>query len=457
MPRLTFPTGLRALTIARRFYLVTALGIGTAVLTALLSLSSTRDTIFAEKRSETQHIVQVVAAQVKSYVAMAKAGTLSEAEAKRLAVQTMQAARFDGTNYIFSYDYDGVAVAHANLSYLGTNRIDVKDKFSGRFIVRDLIAAARTGVGFLEYATPKAEGTEPFPKLTYVQDIPEWQFFVGAGIYVDDVDAILREQIMTVGWKIGVAALVLGSLAFLLARTVSGPLGVLTTRMTSLSNGDLDAPIAGADRRDEVGAMARSVQVFREALIAKREADAAALVEADAKARRVEALDRLTRGFEASVSTLTHSVSAAAARMETTAGSMSRTARRSSEQSILVAAAAEETSTNVGVVAAASEEMSASIAEIGAQIARSSGIAARAVEDARRTDETVQALAGEAERIGAVVALISAVAEQTNLLALNATIEAARAGPAGRGFAVVASEVKELAAQTAQGTQDIAR
>lgn len=129
--------------------------------------------MFAQKRAEVRHVVEVVSAQVRSYVALAQSGALPEAEARRLAIQAMQAARFDASNYVFSYDFDGVVVAHVNLAYLGKSRIDVKDVLSGRFLVRDMIATARTGQGFVEYATPKAGGTESFPKLTFLQAIPE--------------------------------------------------------------------------------------------------------------------------------------------------------------------------------------------------------------------------------------------------------------------------------------------
>lgn len=261
----------------------------------------------------------------------------------------------------------------------------------------------------------------------------------------------------------------IGLIACLVAAAVAIPFGVITViahvvrpinaitgTMAQLAAGDLSSEIRGGERRDEVGAMARAVQVFKEAMIAKRDADEAALAEAAAKGRRAQLLDQATKQFEAQVSVLTQALSSAATEMEATAQVMTGAAERTTDQSVSVASAAEQTSANVQMVASASEEMAASIGEIANQVARSSAMADKAAADAEQTHQIVQGLSAGAEKIGAVIGLISGIAAQTNLLALNATIEAARAGEAGRGFAVVASEVKELAAQTARATDTIA-
>ena len=244
-------------------------------------------------------------------------------------------------------------------------------------------------------------------------------------------------------------------MAFLITRMISSGIAAVTGPMGRLAQGDLNAEIPFLGQKTELGAIAGAVQVFKEALIAKKEADEAAAQENDAKMRRAQRLDELTRRFEANVSALTQGLSSAATEMEATAQGMSTVAERTNQQSVSAASAAEQTSANVQTGAAATEEMSISIREIASQVGQSSQIADKAVEGAQRTNETVRTLAASAEKIGDVVQLINTIAGQTNLLALNATIEAARAGEAGRGFAVVASEVKELASQTAKATEEI--
>lgn len=256
---------------------------------------------------------------------------------------------------------------------------------------------------------------------------------------------------------VGAAAVLALAMAFLIVRSISSGITSITHPMNSLASGDLTAMIPFRGQKTELGTIADAVQVFKDALIAKKETDEAAALEADAKMRRAQMLDQLTKQFETNVSALTNGLSSAATEMEATAQSMTAIANQTNSQAITVASAAQQTSANVQTVAAATEELSISIREIAGQVSQSSQIAERAMADAQRTNETVQTLAVSADKIGSVIALINNIAGQTNLLALNATIEAARAGEAGKGFAVVASEVKELASQTAKATDEIAQ
>ena len=244
-------------------------------------------------------------------------------------------------------------------------------------------------------------------------------------------------------------------LVVMVRRRVCKPIVDLTSTMSQLASGDVSGEISGADRSDEIGAMAAAVGVFKDNMIKADRLAAEKEAENDIKMRRAHALDELTRAFEAKVSELVGGLSSASAVMEDTAQSMSSTATATNRQAGVVAAASEQTSANVQMVASATEELTSSIAEIGRQVAQSTEIAARAVDNARRTGDTARSLADGAQKIGDVVTLIQTIAAQTNLLALNATIEAARAGDAGRGFAVVASEVKSLAGQTAKATTEI--
>ncbi len=405
--------------------------------------------------------------QTKAIVSMAKnmagelkrqidAGEMTKEQAMVMYRKLGNAMTYDnGSGYLFSTGFDGITQLAPDPKQVGTNRMDIQ--VNGRKISQELLEGTRSkGELLVQYDYVKPGQDKPIRKIGYAVAVPGFDMFLGTGAYLEDLDTKLRPIMWLLGLSTVGIGLISGAIAWVIGRGISRPLNLLGARMEGLASGELNSEIPGAGRGDEVGKMAKTVQIFKDNALRMREMERAeAATRERTTAERRSAMEDLAGDFERSVNGIVRSVSTAAASMQTTAQSMTATASDASARAANVSAASQSASGNVGTVAAAAEELSSSVVEISRQVGRSSEIASQAVTDAERTNATVQVLSTGAEKIGEVVKLIHSIAAQTNLLALNATIEAARAGESGRGFAVVASEVKALANQTAQATEEI--
>jgi methyl-accepting chemotaxis protein len=383
------------------------------------------------------------------------AGQMTKEAAIAEFSRRVEAMTYDkGNGYLFVYTMEGIVVVLPEFK-VGSDRLNVL--VNGRAIARELRdGVAAKGEVQLSYEFKKPGHDELSRKMSYGLAIPGWNMLIASGIYLDDLDDKLIPIMVTLGLAMLAIGAVAGTIAWMIGRSISRPLGQLGARMRTLADGALDGAIPGIGRGDEIGAMAATVQVFKDNAVRVRGLEQ---IEAEAQSRvaaeRRAAMENLANDFERSVNSIVRSVATAAAGMQTTAQSMTATASDASARAATVGAASERSSNNVDTVAASAEELSGSVAEISRQVTQSREIASKAVGDAERTNATVKMLSSGAEKIGEVVQLIHSIAAQTNLLALNATIEAARAGDSGRGFAVVASEVKALASQTAKATEEI--
>jgi methyl-accepting chemotaxis protein len=282
---------------------------------------------------------------------------------------------------------------------------------------------------------------------------------MGAGLqsrFADEAADTARDS-QRASMILTISALVVGlAMAGLIVRAISRPLRAMTVAMDRLAEGDAEIAVPAVGRTDEIGAMAKAVQIFKDNILRLR-----SLSEEQDRQKRTAETERralllqMADSIESSVKQLAGMVNASAGTMRSTAETLTRLSGATADEAAAAATAADTMNDNVHGAASAAEELSATTSEIGRQVKRAAVIAHSAVEQAGTTTEVMNGMANAANRIGEVVGLIEGIASQTNLLALNATIEAARAGDAGRGFAIVAGEVKRLATQTAAATGEI--
>ena len=438
-----------------RLLLIPLVGVLALVAVGAVAVQSVGSVMMDEREARARVVVEVANAIVEDLAQRAARGEMTVEAAQKAARDAVRAIRFDGAEYAYILDQNANSLAHINPKVEGQNLWDAQDK-TGKYFARDQVKRALAGGGFETLYFPKPGATEPSAKINYAKLSNAWGWIIGAGIYVDTVEAAVASNRFSMIATVAVLALLAVALTLWIGRSLSEPILRLARVTNRIAEGEFVIEVPDRGRNDEVGTLAKAIDVLREhSAEAARLVAAEARVKADAAEERRVAMAKLADAFEASVKRVVDGIARSAADMETSANSMSSAAATSDSQTVAASAAAQQTSVNVGTVASATEELSASIQEIARQVTHSTEIAAGAVTEAERANTVMSGLADSAKSVGEVVMLINNIAQQTNLLALNATIEAARAGDAGRGFAVVASEVKSLATQTAKATEDI--
>ncbi len=447
---------LNRLPIALRIHITTLIAVLGLVSLAAFGIHGRVAEAEAGRIAVLRHIVEAATSVAGHHHAEQVAGRATEADAQRAALTAIRAMRYRGQEYVWINDMEPRMVMHPFRPDLDGKDLSAFLDPTGFPLFMAMVAVARNdGAGIVPYRWARPGAQTPVEKLSFVQRFEPWNWIVGSGVYVDDLRAEQRRIIMFGVVSTVLACLLVALLAGLTARGIVRPLASATRATAAMAGGNLDTPVPGAARRDELGVLARALETFRADGLERLRLSQAAAAQREADERRRIAMTQHTHDFGSAISAVVGTLGASATVMRTSAVDVAAGADHTLKGTTATLAGRRESAQNLAAVAAATEELTVSFAEVARNVTEAAAAANDAVTRAEATDKTIRGLSVATEQIGSVVEMIGRIASQTNLLALNATIEAARAGDAGKGFAVVASEVKALASQTARATDEV--